>query len=145
MIIIMCEDNMEYAKENLRIVKSFLGEEDIDCTVQQFSKYEDVIQYIKSLEHLEECLYILDVGLKGEKNGLSLGREIRDIDGYKGEMIFVTGYGHTLGTVFKLKLRVLDFIDKGPRLESDLKDALKVFLKIYRDKMENNALVFKDG
>ena len=145
MKIIMCEDNIEYAKENLRIVKSFLEEKDIDCTIKHFNKYEDTLSYIRSLNNLQECLYILDVGLKGEKNGLSLGREIRDFDGYKGEMIYVTGYGHSLGTVFKLKLRVLDFIDKGPSLESDLKEALKVFLDIYRDKMESNALVFKDG
>jgi hypothetical protein len=70
--IIMCEDNIEYAKENLRIVKSFLEEKDIDCTMKHFTKYEDVLNILaiivnrppkpqKSLLTINEWSFIIEV------------------------------------------------------------------------------------
>lgn len=145
MNIIICEDKAEYIKEIRRILKDFLAEEDIECNIKSFNKYEDTVNYIKSLGYYEDCLYILDIGLKEDKNGLMLGREIRGIDDYKGEMIYITAYIHQVSNVFKYKLRILDFIDKGFKLEEELREALKVYLKIYKEKIENGSLVFKEG
>ena len=74
-----------------------------------------------------------------------LGREIRNIDDYKGEMIYITAYVHQMKNVFKYKLRILDFIDKGYNMENDLREALNVYIKIYKDRIENESLVFKVG
>ena len=87
----------------------------------------------------------MDVDLNQDKNGFLLGREIRNIDDYKGEMIYITAYTHQMSNVFKYKLRILDFIDKGYNVENDLKEALDVYIRIYKDKIENEALVFKSG
>lgn len=143
--IIICEDKAEYIKEITRIVKDFFAEEDIEGNIKSFNKYEETINYIKNLGSYEDCLYILDIGLKEDKNGLMLGREIREIDDYKGEMIYITAYIHQVSNVFKYKLRILDFIDKGFKLEEDLKEALKVYLKIYKEKIQTGSLVFKEG
>lgn len=145
MNVIICEDKIEYIKEITRIAKDFFADEDLECNIKSFSKYEETINYIKSLDSYEDCLYILDIGLKEDKNGLMLGREIREIDEYKGEMIYITAYIHQVSNVFKYKLRILDFIDKGFKLEEDLKEALRVYLKIYRERVQNESLVFKEG
>lgn len=145
MNIIICEDRPEYIKEIVRIVKDFLAEEDIEGNIKYFDKYVETINYIKSLTSYEDCLYILDIGLKEDKNGLMLGREIREIDEYKGEMIYITAYIHQVNNVFKYKLRILDFIDKGYNLENDLKEALKVYMKIYKERFESESLIFKEG
>lgn len=145
MRIILCEDNPDFEKRNLRVIEDFLDAENLEAEVKPFSRYDDALGYVKSLSHFEDCLYVLDIGLRGERNGLALGREIREIDGYKGEMIFVSGYGHQMGNVLKYKLRVLDFIDKGYKPEEELREDLKLFLRSYRDKMNGSHLVYKDG
>jgi two-component system, LytTR family, response regulator AgrA len=143
--IIICEDRQEYIKEISRITKLFFEDSHVNCKINSFNNYENTINYIKSLNSYEDCLYILDIDLKQDKNGLLLGREIRNIDDYKGEMIYITSYTHQMNNVFKYKLRILDFIDKSYNMENNLKEALNAYLKIYRNKAENEVLVFKVG
>jgi len=145
MNIIICEDKAEIISELTRIIDSFMGSTGIRYSVNAFRKYDAALDYIRSLKSHEDCLYILDIDLKQDKNGLQLGREIRTIDDYKGEMVFVTAHIHQVNTVFKYKLRILDFIDKGFSLNNDLREALGVFLKIYKEKFENEPLVLKSG
>lgn len=143
--IIICEDRKENIKEISRIVKIFFEDKAVECNIKAFNNYDETVNYIKSLNSYEDCLYILDIDLKQDKNGLLLGREIRNIDNYKGEMIYITAFVHQMSSVFKYKLRILDFIDKGYNMENALKEALSAFLKIYKNRIENEALVFKIG
>jgi len=143
--IIICEDKQENIKEISRIAKDFFEDKGIEYSINAFNNFEKTISYIKSLHSYEDCLYILDIDLKQDKNGLMLGREIRNMDEYKGEMIYVTAFTHQMHSVFKYKLKILDFIDKGYNMENDLKEAFKVYLKIYQDKVRNKSLVFKIG
>jgi two-component system response regulator AgrA len=143
--IIICEDKAEIISELTRIIDSFIGSTGIRYSVNAFRRYDAALDYIKSLKSHDDCLYILDIDLKQDKNGLQLGREIRSIDDYKGEMVFVTAHIHQVNTVFKYKLRILDFIDKGFNLENDLTDALSIFLRLYKEKFENEPVVIKSG
>jgi two-component system, LytTR family, response regulator AgrA len=145
MRIILCEDNPDYRARNLKVVENFLEKEGLKADVSSFSGYQETLDFVKSLNQYDDCLYILDIGLRGEKNGLVLGREIRNLDGYQGELIFVTGYSHQMGNVIKYKLRILDFIDKGMNLERELEEDLKIFLKLYREKSGNGYLPYKEG
>lgn len=145
MNIIICEDRQENIKEISRITKSFFEDKGLECNIKAFKNYEETINYIKSLNSYEDCLYILDIDLKQDKNGLLLGREIRNIDEYKGEMIYVTAHVHQMHSVFKYKLKILDFIDKGYNMENDLKEALDVYAKIYKEKIQSKSLIFKVG
>lgn len=145
MNIIICEDTKEYIERIYKIVKLVFDERGLEYNIKAFKNYEQTINYVKSLNSYEDCLYILDIDLKQDKNGLSLGREIRNIDEYKGEMIYVTSYIHQMQSVFKYKLKILDFIDKGYDMENSIREALNAYLKIYKDKIENESLVFKVG
>lgn len=145
MNIIICEDRQENIKEISRITKSFFEYKGLECNIKAFKNYEETISYIKSLNSYEDCLYILDIDLKQDKNGLLLGREIRNIDEYKGEMIYVTAHVHQMQSVFKYKLKILDFIDKGYNMENGLKEALDVYAKIYKEKIQSKSLIFKVG
>jgi two-component system response regulator AgrA len=111
--IVICEDKQQNIKEISRIVKTFFEDKGLEFSINAFNNFEEAIDYIKSLHSYEDCLYILDIDLKQDKNGLMLGREIRNLDEYKGEMIYVTAYVHQMYSVFKYKLKILDFIDKG--------------------------------
>jgi len=141
--IIICEDRKEYREQISKIAKLVFEERGLECNIKAFKIYEETINYIKSLNSYEDCLYILDIDLKQDKNGLSLGREIRNIDEYKGEMIYVTSHIHQMQSVFKYKLKILDFIDKGYDMENSIKEALNAYIKIYKDNIENESLIFK--
>lgn len=143
--IIICEDKAEIISELTRIIDSFMGSAGLKYTIEDFRRYDAALEYIRSLKSYDDCLYILDIDLKQDRNGLQLGREIRTIDDYKGEMVFVTAHIHQVNTVFKYKLRILDFIDKGYNLDNDLREALRIFLKMYMEKFKNEPLVFKSG
>lgn len=143
MKIIICEDKKENIIQIAGIAKHVFEENNLECTIKAFDKYDAALNYIKNLKSYEDCLYILDIDLKLDKNGLSLGREIRNIDDYKGEMIYVTAHVHQMQSVFKYKLKILDFIDKGYNMESNLKEALNAYINIYKDKIENESIVFK--
>ncbi|MBL4932781.1 LytR/AlgR family response regulator transcription factor [Clostridium paridis] len=145
MNIIICEDRKEYIVKISQIAKLVFEEKGLEFNIKAFDIYEEAIKYIKSLKSYEDCLYILDIDLKQEKNGLMLGREIRNIDEYKGEMIYVTSYVHQMQSVFKYKLKILDFIDKGFDMENSIREALNTYIKIYKDKIENESLIFKVG
>lgn len=145
MNVIICEDRQENIKEISRITKSFFEDKGLECNIKAFKNYEETVNYIKALNSYEDCLYILDIDLKQDKNGLLLGREIRNIDEYEGEMIYVTAHVHQMQSVFKYKLKILDFIDKGYNMENSLKEALDVYSKIYKEKIQSKSLIFKVG
>ena len=143
MKIIICEDKKENIQQIANITRHVFEENNLECNIKAFDKYEAALNYIKTLKFYEDCLYILDIDLKQDKNGLSLGREIRNIDEYKGEMIYVTAHVHQMQSVFKYKLKILDFIDKGYNMENNLREALNAYINIYKDKIENDSIVFK--
>lgn len=143
--IIICEDRKENIQQISKIAKQVFEDNHLECNIKAFNNYEGTIKYIKSLKSYEDCLYILDIDLKQDKNGLLLGREIRNIDEYKGEMIYVTAHVHQMQSVFKYKLKILDFIDKGYNMDNNLKEALDAYVKMYKDKIENETLTFKSG
>lgn len=145
MNLIICDDRQDNIQKISKIAKLVFENSNLECNIKAFSNYEDTVNYVKSLNSYENCLYILDIDLKQDKNGLLLGREIRNIDEYKGEMIYITAHIYQMQSVFKYKLKILDFIDKGYNMENDLKEALNVYIKIYKDKIENESLVFKAG
>jgi two-component system, LytTR family, response regulator AgrA len=116
--VIICDDRKENIENILKITKFMFEKNNLECNIKAFTNYEDTLRYIKSLNSYEDCLYILDIDLKQDKNGLMLGREIRNIDEYKGEMIYITAHVYQMhkdkmeneslifkvgGTVFILK------------------------------------------
>ena len=60
-------------------------------------------------------------------------------------MIYITAYVNQMSNIFKYKLRILDFIDKGYDMETDLKEALNAYIKICVHRVENGSISFKVG
>ena len=96
--------------------------------VLTFNNSADVISYVKN--NVGKNIYILDIDLNEEKNGLRLGREIRKLDEYSGEMIFVTNHVELSFEVFQYKLRVVTFINKSLNLKNQLKESLLIATQI---------------
>ena len=68
----------------------------------------------------EKRLYILDIHLSTEMNGIRLAQEIRRFDS-QGDLIFITTDGEQMPLAFRLQLKALDYIVKDQ--EDNLKEA----------------------
>jgi two-component system response regulator AgrA len=69
-----------------------------------------------------------------------LGKSIRKLDNYSGEMIFVTNHTEMSFKAFQYKLRVLEFIDKNYSLEKRIKESLAIATDILLHNEENNEV-----
>jgi two-component system response regulator AgrA len=145
--ILICDD----CSKTLQLIKNIVVktyEEELnfkDFNVLTFNNSADVISYVKN--SIEKNIYILDIDLNEEKNGLKLGREIRKLDQYSGEMIFVTNHVELSFKVFQYKLRVVTFINKNLHLESQLKESLLIATEILnkQEDEEQKKLLIKIG
>lgn len=145
--ILICDDCPKTVNllKNI-VVKTYEEEMNFkDFAVLTFNNSTDVISYVKN--NVENNIYILDIDLNEEKNGLTLGREIRKLDKYSGEMIFVTNHVELSFKVFQYKLRVITFINKSLDLENQLKESLLIATQILNKEKneEPKKLVIKIG
>ncbi|MBZ9618522.1 LytR/AlgR family response regulator transcription factor [Clostridium estertheticum] len=128
--IIICDDCLNALEIIKSIVEQFYNEIGFkEFIIKTFNSSEDTITYTEK-NYDKEKIYILDIDLNEEKNGLLLGREIRKLDDYKSEIIFVTNNVQMAFKVFQYKLRVLEFIDKNYNLDIQLKESILIATKI---------------
>lgn len=145
MNVIICEDNQVFAERIADTINqlNLTDKYDFEIDLNEDSD-EGVIKHIRNNDS-KEYIYILDIGLKSNRNGIDLAKEIRKYD-YKGEIIFITGYSHMMGELFKNRVRAIDFIDKG---SIDVYDRLKETLKNIHDRnnIDNleQSMILKNG
>lgn len=135
--IIICDDDKTTRERYKEIIDKFymaIGFKNYE--ILSFDNSSSTLCFIKS--NLDKnYIYILDIDLNEKKNGLMLGKEIREMDKYHGEMIFITNYTEMGYKVFQYKLRVLEFIDKNYDLNKELKESLSIASKILLNKSKN--------
>lgn len=141
--IIICDDNVKMGAKLKEIVIEFFKENNInEFNIFNFQDYLNTIECVKEKEN-EKNIYILDVELNEEKNGLMLGMEIRKIDKYSGVMIYITSHVELSQKVFEYKLQVLEFIDKNTDICQNLKKCLNIASKTILCKNENGGEVLE--
>ncbi|WP_099189867.1 LytR/AlgR family response regulator transcription factor [Tepidibacter mesophilus] len=145
MNIIICEDNQIIAEGIADTINKLNSTDKYNFEIDMIKDSDEgVIEYVRN-NNDKEYIYILDIGLRNNRNGIELAREIRRYDD-KGEIIFITGYSHMMGMLFKYRVRAIDFIDKG---SIDVYDRLSETLKnIYdRNNMHNleESMILKNG
>jgi len=109
--IFICEDNELQRLQINDIVQNYIIVEELDMDVVISSTVPDkIIKYLS--EHLGITgLYIIDIDLNNNINGLILAEIIRKYDP-RGFIVFITGHGEALPLTFKYKVEALDFITK---------------------------------
>ena len=146
--IIICDDCPNTLEMIKHIVEQFYNEISFkNFNIKTFSNSEDTITYTKN-NYDKKKIYILDIDLNEERNGLLLGREIRKLDDYKSEIIFVTNHIQMAFKVFQYKLRVLEFIDKNYNIDKQLKESILIATKILnknKEEIEGKSLQIKFG
>lgn len=116
---IICEDNKFTTNKIIDIIKKYMSNKKLNFNMGFVNdSAEGVIEYLEQNNN-KNNVYILDIEINGDKNGMTLAKEIRKYD-QNGEIIFLTSHTTMVMYVFKFKLKALDFIDKQDDIEKRL-------------------------
>ncbi len=109
--IIICEDvKSTLIKIASVVIEYFEGREfEFDCHQIQ-SDFSKALEYAGASDNCRN-IYLLDIELASNVNGLNLAQKIREYD-YLGYIIFITSHTELSMTALSYKLKILDFIDK---------------------------------
>ncbi|AYF54836.1 response regulator transcription factor [Clostridium botulinum C] len=137
--IYICDDNIETLDTISKIVNTFYEKNNFKSfKISTFNNSNDILHSIKNNSNPQK-IYILDIDLNERVNGLLLGRQIRKLDNYSGEMIYITNHSELGFKVFQYKLRILQFIDKTFSLAKELEDSLLTATKILTEAKRVNT------
>ena len=128
--IIICEDDDVQREFLENFIRSFLEKENFKGEILlSSSSAKEVISFIVN-NSIKKAIYILDIELKNNENGLLLAEEIKEYD-RSSYIIFLTGHESYLKESFLFKTEALDFILKSDenalrkRLTQDINYILK--------------------
>ncbi|SHK54558.1 LytR/AlgR family response regulator transcription factor [Tepidibacter formicigenes] len=145
--VIVCEDNKEMLKRIVNIIDNYnntISKVEYKFNIGLIRDCTDgIIEYVK--KNLDKKnIYILDIELKNNQNGMNLAKEIRKYD-KNGEIIFITNHSVMVMKIFKYKLKALDFIDKTDNIEYRLLENLDIIYKNSVNEEDESSITIKSG
>jgi len=109
--VLICEDDCRQREMLEKAVCNYIMIEDLDMKlVMSTDNPLEILEYLHENSQTTG-VYILDVDLKHEMNGIVLASKIREIDDL-GKIIFVTTHGELSYLTFMYKVEALDYIMK---------------------------------
>lgn len=127
---VICEDDDTTRKYVVAMVKyctaRFL---DLQYSIAEFDNYDATAECIRKADEKIPTVYIFDIEIRGNGNGIQLGKLVREKD-YTSEIIYLTSHLELSFSVFQYKLRVLDFISKDTEFKKVLFDSINTAIKI---------------
>jgi len=114
--VVICEDNAAQRERLERVVHNHIMMEEYDMQLAlSTGTPTEVLDYAK-VHPKQNRLYILDVDLGHEINGLSLATRIREADLHSA-IVFFTTHAEFLHLTFQYKVEAMDYILKDRPLE----------------------------
>ncbi|WP_251859886.1 LytTR family DNA-binding domain-containing protein [Clostridium sp. Marseille-Q2269] len=108
--VMICEDNEVQRGKLKQLVENTILREKLDLNIAiSTGEPNDIISYIK--ENNSTGIYLLDVDLKSDINGVKLGEKIRELDSL-GYIIFTTTHLEMSYLAFKYKVEAMDYVIK---------------------------------
>ena len=126
---IIIEDEVKYCKTYENIIKEIMVKTDLDYDIKSFSSYNNKLNQIINDNTIYK-IYLIDIGLNGNKTGIDIAKEIRLID-LTSEIIFITSEDLLFENVFKNVHKVYAFISKNYKTEIILNYVLNEIVSIY--------------
>lgn len=118
--VYICEDEDAIRQHISRHITNFytIHQEYEQPDISSFSKPADLLAALSDTSSMG--IYLLDIELNSDMNGLELARAIRNRDP-KGFIVFITSHVEYAPTSLKLQVEAFDYIDKcSPELKSTL-------------------------
>lgn len=139
--VIICEDNNIIRNTIQDIVKDVAKSNNLRLDVHEFPNYSRAEGFIKSSDYVSDNIFILDIELGEGKNGIELGREIRNIDS-DSRIIYLSNHIEMTYDVFKYSLRIDNFIEKNDDFKDNLESTItKCLLALNKDRNEKRLTI----
>jgi len=134
--VVICEDSSEQRERLEQIVRNHIMMEEYDMElILSTGNPDNVLDYLDTHTG-RNCLYILDVDLAHEINGIALAARIRDVDLYSA-IVFVTTHAELLQLTFQYKVEAMDYIVKERPLE--IPDRVRACLDTFYRRYSNDS------
>lgn len=110
--IFICEDDIAQRKFMERTVTEYINQKNYDIKLA-FSTGSpmELLRYLDTHPKLNN-LYLFDVNLQDEMNGIALAQKIRERD-LAGKIVFITSHSELSYLAFRSRIEALDYITKG--------------------------------
>ncbi len=110
--VFVCEDNHHQREYYVELIMKIFQDNKWKGEVYSFSNPYSLLEKCSQNCALEEKhLYILDIHLSSDMDGIELAKKIRQFDS-QGELVFLTTDGEQMPITFRLQLKALDYILK---------------------------------
>ena len=125
--VIICDDDKSSRDKVEEIVKRFMSNHKLDCSIKKYSDYND--KFTADIVPNGKKIYLLDIDTPS-RSGIDVARIIRKRD-VESIIIFVTGYEEFGKLVLKKNIMCLSFINKFENLKNDLETSLQEALDFF--------------
>lgn len=125
--LFVCEDDPRQREILERIVRNYIMIENLDIALVLSTDNPLTILDFLNTSLNAPGIYILDVDLHHELNGISLASKIRQMDPM-GKIIFVTTHGELSYLTFMYKVEALDYIlkDQPEHLQNRVQECIQI-------------------
>jgi len=135
--VFICEDNLKQRKCIEEVVRQYIAIKDCDSElVLSTGNPVELLKYLEAQPH-QNALYILDVDLQHEINGIVLASEIRKHD-VSGKIIFVTTHAELSYLTFRYRVEAMDYIIKDN--QKDIAKRVKECLEIAHNRHMDSTM-----
>ena len=139
--VFICEDNNKWRENLKRMVSDYIALTDYQMEVALVTANPlEVLDAVKN-NPSQKSLYILDVDLKNELNGILLAQKIREWD-FLGKIIFVTTHVELSYLTFRHKVEAMDYIikDEYKRIQKQIHDCLEITYRFFLNGIQEKEL-----
>ncbi len=136
--IVICEDNDWFLEKIEHIVTKSLMSDEHNYKTYTFTRYNKEFENI--INESGNKIYILDIELLGNVDGISIARKIR-LNDLNSVIIFITAHEGLRNKIFENQLLALEFIPKSELNEQRIKKALGGALKLLNGTSEKKLKV----
>jgi len=135
--IFVCEDDFKQRKRIESVICDYSAKngDDIELTLSTGNPTE-ILKHLES-HFCQNALYILDVDLRHEINGIVLASKIRQYDAL-GKIIFVTTHAELSYLTFRYKVEAMDYIIKDSQKE--IAERIEECIRIARSRYLENTM-----
>ncbi|MCA1342923.1 LytR/AlgR family response regulator transcription factor [Lactiplantibacillus pentosus] len=116
--VYICEDNVKRLNALVEYVNKYLLIHNADMMLARATTEPNLL--LKNISNKHRRIYLLDISLNSQINGIELASKIREHD-MNSKIIFVTTHVELAMTTFRYHLEVLDFILKDNPEEMQLR------------------------
>jgi len=141
--VLICEDDPKHRARIEEIVRSHIAAEASDMKLALSADGPmAILDYVKAQAD-NKNLYLLDVTLGHEIDGIALAVKIRELDG-GAKIVFITTRAELSHLVFTHKLEALDYIvkDQPEAMETRVRECLQVAYARYLDEKTSKRKYF---